>query len=167
MNFSIDKRKRLRPADGAHFFFTIIFLVGTIIIKDEFIRSCNGEDIFIETLFYVLVIWMTYLIVTLIPRYTNPGFHLFFEILDIIYSVIHTGLFCWSCIILYEHQAHCGYDLSIKAQYYFIKVYYWCGIIIFGSLLLSVIIKTIKRYFKLNETEDLEESQDMYIWSLT
>lgn len=48
--------------------------------------------LFLDLLFYGMLLWATFLIITLVPRYKNDGLRLFFNLLDVLYGLFHLGL---------------------------------------------------------------------------
>jgi succinate dehydrogenase hydrophobic anchor subunit len=70
----METKKALKASEGAHFFFTLIFLISSgIIQKDYQHQQCPSVNIelLIDTIFYGLIVWGTYLIVSLLPKYNN------------------------------------------------------------------------------------------------
>eukprot|EP01016_Furgasonia_blochmanni_P016341 TRINITY_DN1939_c0_g1_i6.p1 TRINITY_DN1939_c0_g1~~TRINITY_DN1939_c0_g1_i6.p1 ORF type:complete len:258 (-),score=68.60 TRINITY_DN1939_c0_g1_i6:61-834(-) len=161
LSFNTYARKTLRPADGAHLFFCLIFLVATSIVKLNYIVDCNSESSFFDLLFYGLVAWSTYLLITLVPNYKNPALQKFFTILDIIYALMHFGLFIWGWRLRSSHLAYCGVsdNILVKSvpQFFLLELYLWFGLVIFILLVLGLVAWVVRRAAKpkkgLNETE--------------
>ncbi|CAK90186.1 unnamed protein product (macronuclear) [Paramecium tetraurelia] len=85
----IEAKKQLKASEGAHFFYTLIFLSASGIIETQFIeQKCNQNlQLFVHLVFYGLIIWGTYILITLIPRYKNAAINLFFNFLDICFGI--------------------------------------------------------------------------------
>src|SRR4051812_40089499 len=89
----VESKRKLTPADGAHIFYTAIFLSASYIVKAKHMSQCSVDlELFNDLLFYGLLLWATFLIITLVPRYKNEGLRTFFNLIDILYGVFHIGL---------------------------------------------------------------------------
>ena len=68
----IESKRKLRASEGAHFFFTLIFLSASGIIKlGHPEKNCLNLDLnlLIDLVFYGLILWGTYLAISIVPRY--------------------------------------------------------------------------------------------------
>ena len=71
-------------------------------------ESCSVDlQLLISLIFYGLVIWATYLIVSIIPRYKNPAIKLFFNFLDIIFGIYLLGLFIFANFLYFDKSYDC------------------------------------------------------------
>mmetsp|Transcript_22216 Transcript_22216/g.25727 ORF Transcript_22216/g.25727 Transcript_22216/m.25727 type:complete len:158 (+) Transcript_22216:45-518(+) len=104
----VEAKRKLTPADGAHVFFTLIFLSGSYLVKTRYQTDCSANlEVGLDVLFYGLLLWMTYLLITLVPRYKNQGLRFFFNLLDLIYAGFHLSLFIYDCVQLGDADSDC------------------------------------------------------------
>ena len=74
--FEIEAKRKLRASEGAHFFFTLIFFVISIVIELNYKHESCSVNLFylIDFVFYGMIIWSVFLILTLIPKCKNKMF---------------------------------------------------------------------------------------------
>jgi len=103
----VEAKRKLTPADGAHVFYTATFLVGSYIVKSNYATDCGKADLglFVDFLFYGLLIWATFLVVSLIPRYKNENLRLFFNLLDLVYGLFHVALVIYTAVLFNSKDA--------------------------------------------------------------
>ncbi|CAK59515.1 unnamed protein product (macronuclear) [Paramecium tetraurelia] len=147
----IEAKKQLKASEGAHFFYTLIFLSASGIIETQFIdQKCNQNlALFIHLVFYGLIIWGTYILITLIPRYKNPAINLFFNFLDICFAIYITFLLIYG-YRLYSSQNDCAVEAPVL--YLFLEVFMLVNGIIFIILGLAFISYILKRFSKHQQT---------------
>lgn len=156
----VASKRKLTPADGAHIFYTFIFLAGTYMVKSTYNTECGDSSVllgaFIDILFYGLLIWETFLIVSLLPRYRNENLRQFFNILDLLYGLFHISMVIFALTILGNKKADDCVQLAPQA-YFITQVY----TIITGSAALIVIVGFgMWAYRKFCSTTDLNELKD-------
>lgn len=135
----IEAKRKLRASEGAHFFFTLSFLSGAALIKlNDSIPSCGTANLsfLIDILFYGLVIWATYLLITIIPRYKSPSIKLFFNFLDLIFGLFLIITFIYANRLYYSE----GFKTCLTTapvQAYFTELFLTVTTVIFSILVLS------------------------------
>ncbi len=106
----IESKRKLRASEGAHFYFTLIFLVASGIIEVKHMDDvCNDNvPLLIHFVFYGLIIWGTYLLISIIPRYKNDAIKVFFNFLDICFGLYLFALFIFANVVYYAKDfKHC------------------------------------------------------------
>lgn len=154
----IEAKRKLRASEGAHFFFTLIFLVATGIIQHRFRSITCGVNmgLLVDLLFYGLVIWATYILVTIIPRYKNPAIKIFFNFLDICFGIYIFALFVYANYLYFHNSNDCQQKAPVLA--FFTELFLIVCYIVFGILLLAILTFLFRRFSKHNP--DYEESDD-------
>ena len=146
----VEAKRKLTPADGAHVFFTLIFLVGSYLVKTHYPTECSASlDVGLDVLFYGLLLWMTYLLITLVPRYKNQGLRFFFNLLDLIYAFFHLSLFLFNTIELSDSDNDCG-EKAPELQFFMLLYVVVIGITL-SIVFLGFLIWVIKRCSKPND----------------
>ena len=102
----IEAKTRLRSSEGAHFFFTLIFLLASgIIERQNMPEKCEVNLILlVDLVFYSFIIKGTYLLITMVPKYKNRDIVLFFDFLDIAFYIYLFGLFIYSNILYFSSE---------------------------------------------------------------
>ncbi len=102
----IEAKTRLRSSEGAHFFFTLIFLTAAGVIERRNIQEKCGLNLnmLVDLVFYSLIIRGTYLLITMVPKYKNRDIILFFDFLDIAFYVFLFGLFIYANVLYFNEQ---------------------------------------------------------------
>jgi hypothetical protein len=100
----IEAKTKLKASEGAHLIFTLIFLTGSSVILRKYSHEkCNQDFVLINDLiFYGLVIWSTYLIVTLVPQCKNPAIKIYFNFLDIVFGLYLFAIFLYGNILYFR-----------------------------------------------------------------
>jgi hypothetical protein len=146
----VEAKRKLTPADGAHVFFTLIFLVGAYLIKTRYPTDCDVSlDVGLDVLFYGLLLWITYLLITLVPRYKNQGLRFFFNLLDLIYAFFHLSLFIYNVVELSDEDNDC--NIRAPELQFFTLLYVVVVGITLSIVFLGFLIWVIKRCFKPND----------------
>ena len=146
----VEAKRKLTPADGAHVFFTLIFLTGAYLVKTRYSTDCSVDlAVGLDVLFYGLLLWMTYLLITLVPRYKNQGLRFFFNLLDLIYAFFHLSLFLYSSILLGDADNDCR-TRAPELQFFTLLYVVVIGITL-SIVFLGFLIWVVKRCFKPND----------------
>ena len=146
----VEAKRKLTPADGAHVFSTLIFLVGAYLVKTQYNTECSASlNVGLDVLFYGLLLWMTYLLVTLVPRYKNQGLRFFFNLLDLFYALFHLSLFLFNAIELGDSENDCR-EKAPELQFFMLLYVVVIGITL-SIVFLGFLIWVTKRCFKPND----------------
>jgi len=156
----VESKRKLTPADGAHIFYAGIFLSGSFIIKTQHPHDCSVDlDFFNDLLFYGLLLWTTFLIITLVPRYKNDGLRLFFNLLDLIYGLFHLILVCYGATQYYSENNDCG--KLAPALNFFTHLYIWVTGFTGGIVLIGFLVWFFKKFVRPNELAGFQKSTDI------
>jgi len=157
----VEAKRKMTPADGAHIFYTMIFLAGSYMaLNTAPVAQCSVNlTLFAQILFYGEMIWMTYLVITLVPRYKNQGLRLFFNLLDLFYGLYHLALFTYAGYIFYSPQNDCAAGapaLNFLANLYIavMSFTFFIATLTFGSYL-------FRRIFKRSENSGFVRSDEL------
>lgn len=138
----IEAKRKLRASEGAHFFFTLIFLSGSSIIemshRDE---SCGVNlGLLVDLIFYGLIIWGTYLFISIIPRYKNTAMKQFFNFLDICFGIYLFILFVYANTLYYKDEfQECFQQTKAPIQAYFTQLFLVVTYVLFVIFALAII----------------------------
>ena len=155
-----ESKRRLTPADGAHIFFTMIFLIGTYLLKNKYNIVCgvNFKD-WLDILYYGLMVWMIFLMITLISRFKNQGLRILFNLLDLLYALFHLALAISASVLYFGSKNNCSSyapELQFFVGLYIFVIYFTFAIISIGLLFLLV-----KKYAKHRDTRTNFQKADI------
>ena len=153
----IEAKRKLRASEGAHFFFTLIFLSASAIILSSYKGQKCGVNMALlaNMVFYGLTIWGTYLLITMIPRYKNPAIKIFFNFLDVCFGVYLFALFLLANILFFSKDNDCKDNAPVLN--YFTQLFLVVTYFIFLILLVSLVTNILKRFNK--SSVEYEENQ--------
>ncbi|CAD8179583.1 unnamed protein product [Paramecium pentaurelia] len=156
----IEAKKQLKASEGAHFFYTLIFLSASGIIETQFIeQKCNQNlQLFVHLVFYGLIIWGTYILITLIPRYKNAAINLFFNFLDICFGIYILLLLFYGGRI-YQSPNDCQTEAPVL--FFFLETFLLVNGIVFIILFLAFVSYILKRFSKSSQVYD-ENKEEFY-----
>jgi hypothetical protein len=146
----VESKRKLTPADGAHIFYTAIFLSASYIVKTKHMTQCTVDlELFNDFLFYGLLLWATFLIITLVPRYKNEGLRLFFNLIDLLYGVFHIALVVYAGTKYFSKDNDCG---KFAPELNFLtNLYIWVTGIAGTIVLVGFGVWFFKRYIRPND----------------
>lgn len=144
----IEAKRKLRASEGAHFFYTLIFLVSSGMIQIKYNQyNCSVDyNLIINLFFYGLVIWATYILITILPRYKNPAIKIFFNFLDICFGLYVLALYIYALVLYFSENNDCETAAPIYA--FFINVFLLVNTVVFAILLCSLLSYGLRRWSK-------------------
>jgi hypothetical protein len=157
----IESKRKLRASEGAHFFFTLIFLSASGIIKlSKEQRKCHNIDLslLVDLTFYGLIIWATYLLISIVPRYKNPAIKIFFNFLDLCFGVYLFVLFVFANKLYFSTGfAQCYTEAPVQA--FFTELFLYVTYVLFIVVALALVTFVSRRFLR-NQPEEAEELDD-------
>jgi hypothetical protein len=155
----IESKRKLRASEGAHFFFTLIFLTASGLLQLRYTyESCFlNLRLLADLVFYGLVIWATYLLISIVPRYKNPAIKIFFNFLDLVFGIYLFVLFIFANTLYFST----GYETCfVKAPVltFFTELFLIVTWVLFAVLGLAIIAFIFRRFSK-SSSGDYEENQ--------
>jgi hypothetical protein len=69
----IEAKRKLKASEGAHFFYSLIFLAASGLIENNYLTQTCSQNLplLVHLVFYGLIIWGTYILITIVPRYNT------------------------------------------------------------------------------------------------
>ncbi|CAD8086829.1 unnamed protein product [Paramecium primaurelia] len=150
----IKAKQQLKASEGAHFFYYLIFLSASGIIQTQFIeQKCNQNlQLSVHLVLYGLIIWGTYILITLIPKqYAQIAINLFFNFLDICFGIY--------IVLIYQSPNDC--QTEVPVLFFFQETFLLINGIVFIILFLSFVSYILKRFSKSSQVYD-ENKEEFY-----
>lgn len=93
--YDVEPRRKFRASDAAHFVLTGLFLLcaGHLLLAGPECEKYNTWNTF---LFFGLLIWMVYLLLTLVVQFTNKVTRIFLSYLDYIFLAFMLVMAVWA-----------------------------------------------------------------------
>ena len=156
---AIEAKRKLRASEGAHFFFTLIFLAASAIIISKHSKLTCGVNmhLLVNMVFYGLTIWGTYLLITMIPRYKNPAIKIFFNFLDVCFGIYLFALFIFANVLYFSSKNDCHQKATVLD--YFTQLFLFVTYFIFIILAISLVTNLLKRFN--TSSVEYEENQSL------
>lgn len=76
----IEERERLRAPDAAQLILTIYTFVGTLLLKIKYTNCVWDWLIWVDILFYGSLVWLAYLLISLVGKYKDRNVRYFFKV---------------------------------------------------------------------------------------
>mmetsp|Transcript_32396 Transcript_32396/g.29201 ORF Transcript_32396/g.29201 Transcript_32396/m.29201 type:complete len:161 (+) Transcript_32396:37-519(+) len=148
----VESKRKLTPADGAHIFYTAIFLTGAFMVKTGYNSACTADlATFLDFLFYGLLLWATFLIITLVPRYKNEGLRLFFNLLDILYGLFHIGLVIYTASQYFKGTDNNDCATGAPELNFLAGLYVYVTGVTAGVIVVGFFVWFVKRFIRPND----------------
>jgi len=114
----VKPRRHFRASDAAHFIFTGLCLLcsGHLLF---FSPECEMYNLWNTILFFGSLIWMVYLVLTLVVQFANKGTRIFLSYLDFVFFAFHAlmGVWAWFFLTVDHKSIECrprwGFWLTI------------------------------------------------------
>ncbi len=143
----IEERDKLRAPEAIQFVITLYFFLGSLLLKWKY-QNCGWEwKIWVDFVFFGSLIWLAYLLITLVGKYKSRDLRSFFRYVDIFWFVFLVAMWIWLVVIIAKDEY---FDKCNDAVDLFGTVF-----LVLGSLaFLLVLIGLIGVVFKLIRPKD-------------
>ncbi len=101
----IESRRGLRAPDTTQFILTIYTFLGTLLIKLEHL-NCGGWKwaLWIDFVFFGSLVWLTYLLISLVGKYKSANLQAYFNLLDYFFFAFHLAMWIWLVVIFAKNE---------------------------------------------------------------
>ncbi len=143
----IENRRGLRAPDATQFVITLYTFLGTLLIK-LYHLNCAGWKwgLWIDFVFFGSLVWLAYLLISLVGKYKNANLQSYFNLLDYFFFAFHLAMWIW-LIVIFSKSEYLGCSAPVDM---FGIVY-----LVFGALsALLLIFSVIGRVFSLFRSSD-------------
>lgn len=93
--YDVEPRRQFRASDAAHFVLTGLLLLvsGLLLLKSQ---GCAEYNLWNQFLFFGCLIWMVYLLLSLVVQFTNKVTRIFLSYLDYFFLLFHAAMAIWA-----------------------------------------------------------------------
>lgn len=101
----LEGRRSLRSADTSQLLLTLYTFLGTLLIK-LFHLNCAGWkwSLWIDFVFFGSLIWLAYLLISLVGKYKSSDLKYFFSLLDYFFFAFHLAMWIWLVVIFWKRE---------------------------------------------------------------
>jgi hypothetical protein len=146
-NVDIENRRGLRAPDTTQVILSLYTFLGTLLIK-LFHLNCGGWKwgLWIDFVFFGSLVWLTYLLISLVGKYKNANLQSYFNLLDYFFFAFHLAMWIWLVVIFAKNEyLGCSSPVDMFGIVY----------LVFGALaVLILIISAIGGLFSLIRPND-------------
>lgn len=97
--YDVEPRRHFRASDAAHFVLTgILLLVSGLLLLNS--PDCADYANWNKFLFFGCLIWMVYLLLSLVVQFTNKVTRIFLSYLDYFFLIFHIAMAIWAWFYL-------------------------------------------------------------------
>lgn len=141
-----ESREKLKSADASYFLISIILVLLTGVVQLQG-YGCQeqGPSSIIAALFYVSLVWLVYLTITLIIKYSQERFRKLFRFIDLLVLLAYLAIWVGALVSYYTYKAVSeGTEGSCAVTLYLLHCYVilgWVGIVVLAALVLLRVLK--------------------------
>ncbi|KAL4450967.1 hypothetical protein ABPG74_021289 [Tetrahymena malaccensis] len=159
----IESKQYIGAKEGAHIIYTVCFLAATSIIENKYSeKQCEGVNLLllVNLVFYGLIIWATYQVITILPKYKNAAIKQFFSFMHGVFGIYMLAVFAYANLLYFDDafvKNNCTKNTPILA--FFTTLFIIVGYVILIIFSMSFFSSIFKRFSKQNndETGAIEE----------
>ena len=132
----LQDRERLRAPDAIQTLITLFLFFSTLLLKLKY-TSCSWDwQLWIELQFYGSLVWLTYLLITLVGKFKSRNLRYYMKYLDYFWFLFHIGMWIWLVVIMWRDQylEKCSEPVDMFGVVYLILGGLAGVIVIFGLL---------------------------------
>lgn len=102
----VTQRKKLQSPDAIQLILTLFTFLGSLIIRLKYL-NCSWEwSIWINIMLYGSLIWLAFLLLSIVVKYRNKGLQRFIQYLDLLFFAFHIAMWVWLVIIYSDDEWH-------------------------------------------------------------
>ncbi len=95
----IENKKKLNAPDAVQLLLTLYTFLGTLIIKLKYLDCGWKWDLWIDIMFYGSIVWLAFLLITMIAKFKSSSIRAFVKYLDIFFFIFHLAMWIWLVVI--------------------------------------------------------------------
>ena len=101
---NLKDRDRLRAPDAIQLIITLYLFFSTLLLKLKY-TVCNWKwQLWIDIQFYGSLVWLTYLLITLVGKFKSRNMRYYMHFLDYFWFLFHIGMWIWLVVIFWRNQ---------------------------------------------------------------
>jgi hypothetical protein len=138
--YDVEPRRKFTAADAGHFTLTFLLLLnsGELLFNST---TCALYDWWNKVMFYGALVWMVYLVITLVIQFRNQGTRLFLSYIDWFYLLFHIVMWVWDYSILDRTNGTCAPRWHFWATIYWILG--WFAVACIAAMLIMCTLRMI------------------------
>lgn len=148
--YDVEPRRNFRASDAAHFVLTGLMLLvsGILLLKSP---ACPEYDMWNRFLFFGCLIWMVYLLLSLVVQFTNKVTRIFLSYLDYFFLLFHIAMAVWAWFYLTPEPEN---STCVSRWPWWVRLYRWLAAIALACLLAVCLMGALRKINAGTRTND-------------
>ena len=116
------ERLKLRAPDAIQLILTIFLFTGSLLLMLRY-TNCNWNwQLWVEFTFYGNMVWLAYLLITLVGKFKSRRLRRQLQILDYLWFLFHIVMWVWLCVVLWKNDFlnKCSQPVDMFGIVYFV-----------------------------------------------
>ena len=170
-DLDVEHKSRLKAGDVGQLVFTVWTFLSSLFIKIRYPHNSSEFSLWIEIMFYGSLIWLAFLLISMVSKYKDKNIRSFFRIATLIFFLFHFCMWGWLVHLWHKNKLERHFVNKNKAGDLFASVYLILGLILAIISLVGVIAWLWGRFGKRSSPTDNildnygEDYQEYHIYS--
>lgn len=100
----VEDRRKLNAPDAVQLLLTCYTFFGSLLLKLKHTNCGWKWDLWVDMMFYGSIIWLAFLLITMVAKFKNTGLKKFVKYLDIFFFLFHIVMWVWLVIIVWKDE---------------------------------------------------------------
>ena len=116
------EREKLRAPDAIQLIITLFLFIGSLVLKLKYTNCSWKWQLWIDITFYGAMVWLAYLLITLVGKFKNRKIRYYMKILDYFWFLFHIVMWVWLVAIVWkdEYMDKCSEPVDLFGVAYLI-----------------------------------------------
>ncbi len=161
--YDLEPKRKLKSAESAQLVFSAIVLINSayLLFQHREHRECGHYEMFMYILFFGSLIWLIYLLLTLVIQFKNKGMKMLLATMDWIFILFHVLMFIWANVLYWHSSNTCSpmWDFWVFIYILFGYIAFFCIICV---LFMGLVRRINKKKFLQNHPNhaDVQHAED-------
>ncbi len=159
--YDLEPKRKLKSADTAQLIFSVLCLINSAALlylhRDG--KACDHYEIFMYFLFFGSLIWLIYLLLTVVIQFRNKGMKMLLSSMDWVFILFHVAMFIWANVLYWHYSNSCStmWDFWVFVYLLFGYIAFFC---ILAVLFMWLLRRINKSRYSHNHAHDVQHPQD-------
>ena len=170
-NLDLEQSSEIQAGDMGQLVFSIWTFICSLLIKTKFPHNSSEYSLWVEIMFYASLIWIAFLLLSIVGRYKDRTIRNFFKIVTMLFFAFHIAMWGWLIHLWHKNKEENHFVNSNKAGDMFSSIYLILGLILAIVALIGIIAWLFSKFSKKSNFEDRivdnlgEDDEEYHIYS--
>ena len=167
----VEQRSDIHPGDMGQLVFSIWTFICALLIKTKYPHNSEEFSLWVEIMFYASLIWIAFLLLSIVGRYKDRTIRGFFKIITMLFFVFHIAMWGWLIHLYVVNKEENHFIDANRAGDMFAELYLMFGALLALIALIGIIAWIFSRFSKTSNFEDRildnlgEDDEEFHIYS--